>query len=178
MSRPRFHLRFAQGYSRDGFSLIEVVLALGVVSFCLISITGLLSVGLSSIGSSREKAGAANALEQISNAIRLATPPATVGGTYQALAPYNDLVWTSGTGSTPVSKNYATISLAGVPSSQVPDQLLTVEVQITPSSDTVTAGSALITAAWPKQATWDPAALKWTHAQGSVSTWLIFLPDK
>jgi type II secretory pathway pseudopilin PulG len=173
-----FHRRLAQNRNHDGFSLVEVVFALGVVSFCLISITGLLSVGLSSLGSSREKAGAANALEQISSAIRQATPPVTVGGTYQALAPYNDLVWSSGIGSKPISKNYTTISLAGVPTTQSPDQLLTVEVQITPSSDTVTAGSALITVAWPKQATWNPTTLKWIHAQGSASTWLIFRPNK
>jgi Tfp pilus assembly protein PilV len=178
MSGVPLQFRRTKKIVREGFSLVEVVLALGLIIFCLVSIVGLLSVGASSIGSSREKAGAANALEQISSAIRMATPPATSGGTYEALAPYNDLVWNVGLGSASVSKNYATISLAGVPTSLASDQLLSAQVQIIPSSDSVSAGSALITVAWPKQATWNAATQKWNHAQGSLSTWLIFLPNK
>jgi uncharacterized protein (TIGR02598 family) len=34
--------------SRDAFSLVEVVIALGLFSFCIVAITGLLSVGLGS----------------------------------------------------------------------------------------------------------------------------------
>ena len=41
--------------SISGFSLVEVTLALGVVVFCLVTILGLLAVGINSTMSRRRK---------------------------------------------------------------------------------------------------------------------------
>ena len=40
-----------QNASNAGFSLIEVVIALGIFSFCIVAIVGLLPVGMNSVRS-------------------------------------------------------------------------------------------------------------------------------
>jgi len=50
--------RFLVAESRAAFSLVEVVVALGVTTFCLIALFGLLSVGLRSNQTTIEQAGA------------------------------------------------------------------------------------------------------------------------
>ena len=56
-----------------GFSLVEVVIAIGILSFCLLAIFGLLPVGLSSNKASVEQSGAANIATAIVADLR-ATP--------------------------------------------------------------------------------------------------------
>src|SRR5690606_36990460 len=57
----------------NAFSLVEVALSLGLVSFCLLSVIGLLPIGLQSVRSTSDQAAAANAAERIALAIRKAT---------------------------------------------------------------------------------------------------------
>jgi Tfp pilus assembly protein PilV len=59
--------------SSRGFSLVEVVLALGIVVFALFSMVGLLGVGLQNTQDSRERVQAATIAEQICS-IRRAAP--------------------------------------------------------------------------------------------------------
>ena len=58
---------------REGFSLIEVVLALGLTSFALLTMLGLFTVGLKDVNESERKVEAANAMGSILEA-RLAAP--------------------------------------------------------------------------------------------------------
>jgi Tfp pilus assembly protein PilV len=51
--------------SISGFSLVEVTLALGVVVFCLVSVFGLLAVGVSSTTASIDQTAATNILTSI-----------------------------------------------------------------------------------------------------------------
>jgi Tfp pilus assembly protein PilV len=60
---------------RAGFSLIEVVLAMGVVAFCLVSIIGLLSVGIGSTDASTEQTTLANILSAVSADLRSTPNP-------------------------------------------------------------------------------------------------------
>jgi uncharacterized protein (TIGR02598 family) len=60
----------------DGFSLIEVVLALGVAAFCLLAILGLLSTGLGSNQSAIEQTEAASIARSIAGDLR-GIPPGT-----------------------------------------------------------------------------------------------------
>jgi uncharacterized protein (TIGR02598 family) len=54
------------GHCRSrGFSLIEVVLALGVASFALIAVVALLPVGIQSTKDSLEESGAVNVISQV-----------------------------------------------------------------------------------------------------------------
>ena len=50
---------------RSGFSLVEVVLALGIAAFALMTLVALLPQGISLIGESEEEARAVNALTQV-----------------------------------------------------------------------------------------------------------------
>jgi|GEM_PF-1847987 len=47
-------------FSESGFSLVEVVLALGIVGFCMLAIVGMLPVGLSANKNSIRQSAAAN----------------------------------------------------------------------------------------------------------------------
>lgn len=157
------------------FSLVEVTVALGIASFCLIAIVGLLPVGLNSVSNAREEAAAAVVMEQMASAIRNASSVgAANAGSYVALAPYTNLVWTNGGPS--LTMNFTDLSRGGVPGAQGVNQRLRACVQITPASSLTAASSALVSIAWPVQAQWNPASNTWSNAQGSVSTWLIFLP--
>ena len=60
-----------------GFSLVEVVMALGVTSFCLLSTLALLPIGLASSRESLQKTTAASIVAEISSDLR--QPPVTVG---------------------------------------------------------------------------------------------------
>ncbi|MBN8707863.1 MAG: hypothetical protein BGO12_22090 [Verrucomicrobia bacterium 61-8] len=51
--------------SRPGFSLVEVVLALGIATFCVVALLGLFSVGLASQRESRDELQAANIAQSL-----------------------------------------------------------------------------------------------------------------
>jgi uncharacterized protein (TIGR02598 family) len=53
-------MKFSARTGRRGFTLVEVVLALGVVSFCLVTLMGLLATGLLSNKTAIEKSAAVN----------------------------------------------------------------------------------------------------------------------
>jgi Tfp pilus assembly protein PilV len=62
--------------SESGFSLVEVALALGVVSFCLVALMGMITVGLNSSGNATAETGAASLLTAVAADLR-DTPLAT-----------------------------------------------------------------------------------------------------
>lgn len=61
------------GFRRPGFSLVEVVLALGIASFALVTIVALLPVGLKMASESENESRAVNILSAVA-ADRMATP--------------------------------------------------------------------------------------------------------
>ena len=159
------------------FSLVEVVLSLGLITFCLTVLMGLIPVGLGAIQNSTQQSGAANCMQEIDDSIRGATTNAT--GEYQALGLYTNFVWTIG-GST---NNYSTsagtiqnLSLSGSPTTVTSDQRLAAAVQIDSPASSTNNGTAFVTVAWPKTAQWNTTTMTWSKAQGSVSTWVIFTP--
>lgn len=161
------------GKSRLAFSLIEVTVALGIASFALLAVAGLLPVGLNSVKSSREEAAAAKCLEQISIAVRGATLGAD--GICRVGGGFSDLSWEqNGTTTPPVS--YNDISLGGFRTTDVLDQRLAARIEVVSPAGSKP-GRALISVAWPKHAVWDETQEKWINASGSVSTWLTLMPQ-
>lgn len=160
------------GKLRDAFSLIEVTMALGIASFGLLAIGGLLPVGLGSMKDSRDEAAAAKCLEQMAIAIRGATLGAD--GAYHSSGGFADLSWTDGEVVQPPL--YTDISLGGFRTTDSINQRLTARVEII-APQGATPGKALISVAWPNRATWNTADRKWTKASGSVSTWLTLIPQ-
>lgn len=166
---PRFGYR-----SHAAFSLVEVTLALGMVTFCLLGLVGLLPLGLTSVKSSRDGAAALNTLVQMSEAIQGAQVE-SVGNdlAFKGAGKYDHLEWK--VGGSEVSST-TKLSALGFPVSKAQDERFVSRVVITPPTQATSAGTAAISIAWPSQATWDSAKGQWIGAQGSVRTWLVFLP--
>lgn len=153
---------------RRAFSLVEVVLALGLVSFCLVAIIGMLPVGLQSVKNAKEESAAANALNQIAAGIRNAT---ITNGSYQASGGFEDITWSADGTSHEFSQP---LSLEGQPEANTNEVRLKGHVElIAPGSDNQPS-VAQISVAWPSSATW--ATNGWTKSRGSISSGIIFLP--
>lgn len=149
------------------FSLVEVVLALGLVSFCLLAIVGLLPVGLQSVKNAKEGSAAANALSQIATGLRNAT---TANGiSYQASGGFDGITWNADGAAISFSQP---LSLEGQPDPT--------EVQLQGHVELVASGNkgqpcvAQISVAWPASATWTSGG--WIKSGGSISSGIIFLP--
>jgi prepilin-type N-terminal cleavage/methylation domain-containing protein len=147
-----------------GFSLIEVVIALGIISFALVAVIGLLPTGLNSQRQAVDQAFGAQALNAVAQGIQGIS--AGTNGTLRF---------------GPV--------LAGVPVGQGTNSLYLLENgTLTSSSDPTSRGRVFIdqkppvgslrpifiSVAWPQSAV--RAGSSWTNAQGSVSAFL-YLPQ-
>ena len=160
----------AASIGHPAFSLVEVVLALGLISFSLLAVVGLLPVGLKSIKNAREESAAANALNQLADALRNAT--ANASGTYTASGVYSNVSWILGVGSNAFSTDLA---LSGLPVAGAGDTRLKARIELVPpSADRNTPGRARVSIAWPASAVWSNSA--WSKSDGSVSSGLQFLP--
>jgi len=69
--------------AKEGFSLVEVTLALGISAFCLTSIFGLLPVGLNSNQTSMEQTCAANVARAIACDLRGVPPGALTSSVFK-----------------------------------------------------------------------------------------------
>lgn len=58
-----------------GFSLVEVAMAVGIASFCLIGLIGIFPVMLNSIRESREKTLVSRMYQTLNDSLRESTPP-------------------------------------------------------------------------------------------------------
>ncbi len=159
--------KFHPHYIRSAFSLVEVVLALGLVSFCLLAIVGMLPVGLRSVKNANEESAAANALNQMALAIRNAS---TVDGVnYLAEGAFSDVIWKLD-GST---KDFVqSLAMNGQPDSA--NTRLQGHITVIAPANSISPGRARITVAWPASATWSGDA--WTKAEGSISSGILFIP--
>jgi uncharacterized protein (TIGR02598 family) len=152
-----------------GFSLVEVTLALGIVTFCLIAIFSLLPAGLRSAQASAEEAGAAALLSQLATQIRTAKTNAS--GEFVIGDP---LPGTFTYGSSVVFTNQ--FSLAGTRGSS--NARYVGRVQVEAPTNALSPGRALISLAWPAAGpvTWNTSQTNWTNARGSVSAVVFFVP--
>ena len=155
----------------EGFSLVEVALALGIVSFCLIATVALLPHGINQIRISREDSAATRCLDQIAASIRGAS---VNGNKWVASGTYSNLAWT--VGGDDVQYTFSDLSSVGIPGASPGEARLVARVEITPPSDAYSTGKALVSVAWPSQAGWEVATKKGTIAEGVRSTRMEFLP--
>lgn len=144
-------------------------MALGIISFCLLAVMGLLPMGLKSVKDANMESASANAINLISSAIRDAT---TNSGVYTAAGVFSNMKWSLGSSSSTFSTN---LSLSGQPTNAASARLVA-HVEVTPPNDTMTTGHASISIAWPYTATWSNNV--WMKSDGSVSSSIIFLPKQ
>ena len=72
-----------QNHSRLGFSLVEVTLALGMVVFCLVTIMGLLALGITSAHAAAVQTSAANILTAVAADLESTPDPLPKGASAQ-----------------------------------------------------------------------------------------------
>lgn len=143
---------------------------MGIATFCLISLVGLLPIGLNVIKNSQEQSSGAACLNQLASDIRHAMPQGTG---FRATGVFSNIAWTDQVQEFAMND----ISMGGTRALLANDKRLAAYVKIEPSNGTSATGRAFISVAWPNRAGWDGARSTWTNAQGSVSTWVILLPS-
>ncbi len=154
--------------SRRAFSLVEVVLALGLVSFSMLAVVGLLPVGLRSVKNAGEESAAANALQLLGAAIRHAH--SVDGVAYAASGTFTNLTWNVGG----VDRVFTDIALQLSGQQGNADNRLVAQVEIVAPPNATAPGHARVSIAWPARAKWNNGS--WAQAEGSVSSGIIFLP--
>ena len=166
-------------HGAGGFSLVEVVIAIGILSFALLAIVGLLPTGLKSVRNANEQAGAANVLESIAEAIRSASITNTNSFDSAAFTwSYGGSVYSNTIGSG-ITKNMtiANLTLEGTVTNSL-NKRLVAYVSVTPPSTITTPGNALISVAWTASPNpvWKPETSSWSNVEGSLTTGIQFLP--
>ena len=158
-----------------GFSLVEVVLAIGIVSFALVAVVGLLPAGMKSLKNATEQAAAANVLNSIATAIRSAETTNGTNYSFRYAGASNNYEYKIGQ-----TTNIALddLDLNGQSTNSASARLKAF-ILITPPANSTGIGQALISIAWPAQApnlNWTGSG--WTNAQGQLSSSIQFLPRK
>jgi uncharacterized protein (TIGR02598 family) len=140
------------GNLQRAFSLVEVTIALGIVSFCLIAILGLLPAGLNTNKASVQQNAAANLASLIASDLR-STPATTNRSTCYGLE-----LPAGGTGNKSVL-----LDESGAVASDAASAVFLATVTVVAPASGVTASSARILITWP-------AAADITKASGSFET--------
>lgn len=161
-------------HSSGAFSLVEVVIAIGIFSVVIFGVMGLIPSGMKMFRDSNEQSGGANLLNALSDSIRRAV---TTDGTNYTWS-YSGSSYAYTINGSAVSNNLNTLTLQGCPATNTLDQQLKAVVVVTPPSTVWSEGSAMISVAWPASggAAWNAASQQWSHADGSATLGIRFIP--
>jgi type II secretory pathway pseudopilin PulG len=177
LQRADSELQSASG----GFSLVEIVLALGIIAFCVIATLGLVSIGMNVIHDGNRQSGAMRLIEHIEGSIRNS---ARVAGTPNEFHPIGDsdlvadLHWS--VGGDLVTFGPGKLSIPGESSyacriELYPPGYFPAGVTPVPEGRLLSPGRAVIRVAWPDTAIYTPNT-GWQNAQGTAETIVYFRP--
>jgi uncharacterized protein (TIGR02598 family) len=155
---------------RNAFSLVEVVMAMGIISFSAFAIIGSIPTGLMVFKTTQMESSATSCMKSIADSVRGAN--CANGVDYIALGSYSNLKWSIGGANT--EGTYKNIALGGYDVSSSDDTRLVYHVSITPPADAFSTGTANISVAWPSSAQWNDARTNWQGSSGSVSITTFF----
>jgi uncharacterized protein (TIGR02598 family) len=158
-----------------GFSLVEVTLVIGIVSFALLAVVGLLPAGLQSVKNADDQSGAANTLHALAEALRSAE--STDGVNYSASFAGKAITYSvGGNGS---SLTWTDLNMDGnvTTGNEVARLAAQLEILRTPDAGG-NPGEALVSVAWSglDDPGWDADSRRWQNAEGSMTTGIQFLP--
>lgn len=159
------------------FSLVEVVLAIGIFSFAILAVVGLLPVGLKSVKNASEEAAAANVVARISNALREAST--TDGTNYENR--FAQTTFGYAVGGPATSFQWPDLNMDAYTAQNEAKRLSArIEILQTPAANPPAPGRALITVAWPAMANpqWNPSTQRWSNAEGSITSAIQFAPKR
>jgi len=169
-----------------GFSLVEITLAIGIVSFALLTVMALLPIGLGGTRDAHAEAFATQSLKAITASLQQASRSTNDVSTYTALAPFNSstqgalLQWKVGNAAQSGQTFY--IGEDGLPTTTKSAAKLLACIQITPPANRLSAGQATVSIAWPALSistpvSWSGSRPQLTNQQGSVESVVYFLPQ-
>lgn len=161
-------------YLSGAFSLVEVVLAIGIFSFALLAVVGLLPVGLKSVKNANEEAAAANVVARISNALRQAS--SRDGINYENRFAQTSFGYAVGGAAT--NFGWTNLNMDAYTTSGIDSPRLVARLEILQPPTASAPGEAVITVAWPAVANpqWDTSTRQWSRAEGSVTSAIQFRP--
>lgn len=162
-------------HSRNrGFSLIEVVIAIGVVAYVIFGVMGLLPAGMRTFSNANQQSAAANLLNSLSESIRSAN---TVDGTNYVWM-FNGQSCGYAIGGPQVTNRWNALTLQGEGAANSIDARLCAVVVVTPPASLYSEGSAVLGVAWPPSANpvWNGSTLQWSRVEGSSTMPIRFLP--
>jgi len=156
------------------FSLVEVVIALGIVSVVIFGVMGLIPSGMKMFRDSNDQSGGANLLNSLSDSIREAV---TTNGTNYSWT-YNGSNYGYVINGAPVTNTLTAVTLQGGAATNTLDQQLKAVVVITPPPTLWSEGSAMISVAWPASvgATWSATSQAWSGVNGWATLGIRFIP--
>lgn len=161
---PLYHVNssttFPNRRSREGFTLIEIVIALGIAGFCLVAMLGLIPTGLKSVKTSLQETTATEALAAIAADLRDTQPGSNATPVYAIPIP-------SAISSVQSTNFYLTEAGALTTSNDFSGQFA---VTTTLSNSTTFLTTAHIQIYWPPSA-------QIQNAQGMVETTVSFNRD-
>jgi uncharacterized protein (TIGR02598 family) len=138
---------------KRGFSLVEVVLALGIMSFCLMALMALLPLGLNTIKNASEETAGINIVSNVVADLRSTPAASQTSPTYQIALPAP-----TATGNQP---QVLYLDQAGgvLASGSSPDARYKVTITLsTPSLQNTITGNARLS--WPARAVKSPATVE------------------
>ncbi len=157
-----------------GFSLVEVTLSIGVLSFALLAVVALLPTGLRTIKDSTEQAAGAAVLTALSEALRHSTSEDGSSYRFEFLGTKEFVVGNP----PPGAWIYENLTLNGSEDAGSRRIVARLEILATPSSDGLQPGRAVASVAWSAQGnpSFDPTSKTWRNAMGSLTAPIQFLP--
>lgn len=170
-----------------GFSLVEVVLAIGIVAFAFVAVVGLLPTGLQTAENGYEQGRATEVLNSAAAAVLGQRYVGTVSGNRNYA--FGD--WLSDNAAPQLSPtkywvgqgtweygDYAVTEngVIRVKGATDPPARYRLYIRVTPPADDTRPVQVYMSVAWPGGATWDATNRKWTKNQGSVETVLYANP--
>jgi len=156
---------------RRAFSLLEVTMALGLISFCLVALIGLMPIGIDSVRDASRQAEAVRLLKHLATGIQGSARDDA--GQYRLLGfgVLNHVAWRAdGASLAPVG---GFLDASGTPVKEADaDFSYRLELTAPDEEDPASCGRAWISVAWPAGAVWSGG--QWTKAQGREEILVMF----
>lgn len=166
--------------NQRAFSLVEVTLSLGLVAFCLVSLLGLMPVGLGATSRAGRQAEAARLMEQLASAIHGAVE--TGDGEFALIdtGGVGQLGWEIAGEAVALQ---GTLTASGDAVTPVNPAVFAYRISLVPPDSTRPSafGRAIVSVVWPAAAEftagseWNDGT--WSGQQGEMNALVIFRPE-
>ncbi len=146
-------------------------MALGLISFCLVALMGLMPVGIEAVRDASRQAEAVRLLKHLATGIQGAAPDDDGQYRIAGFGALGDMVWRADGSSHPPRKGF--LDASGMPAAESDaDYSYRLTLTAPNESDPASCGYARISIAWPAGAAW--AGDHWTGAQGNEEVLVMF----